>query len=202
MTECRLCDKVLRPTSGALEDTVLHSNAHFICIPALGALVPGYVLLASRRHVTSIVSLSDIEISSLKQILRDLVTAPIYQNGHILFEHGTPNETGGGACIHHYHLHLVPKNDLSLSAIEKRIPMDTRRQLVPDVTSMRFQEVQGGYLLLSDGTTTVCHLSDEIPTQLIRRIIAGYLGIEDQWNWAIYPHMDRVAETIDAVRLK
>lgn len=202
MMECRFCDKVLRPASDALEDTVLYSNAHFICIPALGALVPGYVMLVSRRHVTSIINLSDIEVASLRQILRQFVTVSIYQDGYILFEHGTPNESGGGACIHHYHLHLVPKNNFTLSAIEDRLPMDTQRLLMPDVISIRLQEIHSGYLLLSDGTTTVCHLSDEIPTQLVRRIIAGYLGIEDQWNWVIHTHMDRVAKTIDAVRPK
>ena len=202
MTECRICDKVLRPISDAIEDTVLRSNAHFICIPALGALVPGYVILASKRHVTSITNLFDTEILSLKQLIRDLVAVPTYQEGYILFEHGTPNASGGGACIHHYHLHLVPKHNFTLSGIEDRLPMDTRRVLLPGVTAIHLQALSTGYLLLSDGTTTVVHFSDEIPTQLIRRIIAEYLGIEDQWNWVIYPHMDRVAKTIDAVRPK
>ena len=46
VTECRICDKVLRSEPDAIEDTVLYSNSHFVCIPALGALVPGYVILA------------------------------------------------------------------------------------------------------------------------------------------------------------
>ena len=188
------------PTSNALEDTVLHSNAHFLCIPALGALVPGYLLLASRRHVTSIVELCDMEVESLKQILKDLVKFPIYQDGYLVFEHGTPNAIGGGACIRHYHLHFIPKRDLTLSGIEDRIPMPTTRLLVPDVTSIRSRKPNQGYILLSDGSTTVCHLSSHIPTQLIRRIIAEYIGLVDQWNWVIYPHMDRVAQTIEAVR--
>ena len=127
---------------------------------------------------------------------------PTYEDGYILFEHGTPNASGGGACIHHYHLHLVPKHNITLSGIEDRLPMETRRVVLPDVTTIHMQALSTGYLLLSDGATTVVHFSDQIPTQLVRRIIARYLGIEDQWNWVIYPHMDRVAETIDTVRVK
>ena len=201
--ECRLCDKVIPGASKALEDTILYSNEHVLCIPALGALVPGYVIVTTKRHVTSVVDFSDMEVESLKQILHELIDLPIYQGGYLLFEHAAPNvDIGGGSRIHHYHLHFLPKGDLSLSAIEDQFSVSTKREIVTDIMSMRSRELNQGYVLLSDGSTTVCHLSDEIPSQFIRKIIAGYFGIAHQWNWQVHPHLDIVAQTIETVRTK
>ena len=201
MTECRLCDKVLQRASKALEDTVLLENAHFVCIPALGALLPGYVIVVSKRHVTSINRLTEIEIDSLTSILHQLMGFEIYQDGHLLFEHGTQNSLRGGACIYHYHLHFLPIQNMTISNIEERIPISTTRHMVENIFSVRSNKTEQSYLLLSDGITTVCHMSDEIPSQLVRRIVAEYIGMPEQWNWTIYPHMDRVVQTIDAVRM-
>ena len=200
MTECRLCDKALSPHSSELEDTILLENEHFVCIPALGALLPGYVLLVSRRHVVSIVQLTSDEVLSLNNLLEQLTHLPIYQDGHLLFEHGTPNARGGGACIHHYHLHLAPRNHLTLLQVEETLDFPTHRVTVPDLSAIREHNLQQGYLLISDGRSTVYHISDKIPPQLMRRILANHLGIGEQWNWTIYPHLDRVAQTVAAVR--
>ena len=202
MNECRLCDKALSPHSNALEDTILLENEHFLCIPALGALLPGYVLLVSRRHVISIAQLKSYEILALNGMLAQLTQLPIYQAGHLFFEHGSPNAKGGGACIHHYHIHFAPRNNLTLLEVEESLDFPTRRVTVPDVSAIREHKLKQGYLLISDGRSTVCHISDEIPRQLMRRILANHLGISEQWNWAIYPHLDRVAKTVDAVRQK
>lgn len=197
--ECLYCTKALLANADALEDTVLFENSHFVCLPSLGALVPGYVMLISKRHVTAINQLSVGETKSLVTLVRNLENLGPYREGYLIFEHGLSATEGGNACIDHFHLHLTPSVGLTLLDIENHIPFPTKKIVLPSIISLRDHNLNPGYILISNGKTHVCHVSDEFSSQFIRKILAEHVGLTEKWNWVIYPHMDRVAQTIEMV---
>ena len=94
-----------------LENTKLEETEYFNITPSLGALVDGYVLVISKRHVNSMSELNTEEMKEYKMLIERYrqIFKSIYKNYPIVFEHGTPKlETQNKASsIVHAHTHIV-----------------------------------------------------------------------------------------------
>src|ERR1039457_1845058 len=88
-------------------DRILFSMDSVVAIPGLGPLVYPYILLVTRRHISSISETSPEERTDLLRALRVLADSGLFPSGEIsVFEHGGCGR-GTSSCIDHCHLHLV-----------------------------------------------------------------------------------------------
>ena len=108
---CIFCN-IVKNGSDLRQDTVLYEDEHFFIVPALGALLAGYILLISKDHIGSMCFLSKENKEKLKVILEKLSAIYLARYGFtpLLFEHGaTYNEVNKSACcVDHAHIHVVP----------------------------------------------------------------------------------------------
>lgn len=106
MSDCNFCniDKT------KLENTVLDETKYFLITPSLGALVEGYILIISKKHVNSMSKLNDEEKEEYKLLIKKYreIFKNVYKKYPIIFEHGTSNleETNANSVIH-AHTHIV-----------------------------------------------------------------------------------------------
>jgi hypothetical protein len=70
---------------------------------------------------------------------------------------------------------------------------------LPELT--RLQRAEFGYLFVqeNDGSRRV-YDGQNVPTQLVRRIITSQLGIPERWHWRDYPGQDELVATYHALK--
>ena len=111
-----------------------------------------------------------------------------YDVDSIQFEHGPSSPfQGGGCCIDHAHLHIVPFNvniDLNIAVRE------TYEASGYPATAKSFLLQRKPYLYIkfpqTSGRGSVLLDSTELPSQFMRRVIAKVIGKEDKWDWNIF----------------
>src|SRR5579864_8573109 len=110
--ECRYCSGFLAPDAtgkGLPWNTPVLESEHFVVVPTLGHLIPGWLLLIPRQHYACLGALGpDLrsEVMDLKAESESLLKrlyGPVMK-----FEHGPCSPGTGGTCVSHAHLHLVP----------------------------------------------------------------------------------------------
>lgn len=108
-----------RPTE--ICDRPVANSEHFIVLPSLGALVPGWVLVVPRRPILNLGALNEIEradLDALVHYLRNVLSS--VTNDVFEFEHGPQDRDSSVGCgVDQAHLHLVPLPfDLLSAALE------------------------------------------------------------------------------------
>jgi ATP adenylyltransferase len=139
------------------------------------------------------------EMASFKQVLASAVGQ---RYGSVcMFEHGPSRENSLVGCgVDHAHLHIVPLKFDLFSSVKPFMP--------PDVlwSQASFAECQTeyakgrDYLYLEQPTGAgriATHAS--FGSQLFRRAIARRLGMEDRFDWRIYPQVSNVLATVEEV---
>ena len=102
-----LAEKVL----GLPQNRILYEGRHWIIVPTVGAIVPGYLLFVSKSHRLSVAACGQDEVAELqkltvrtRQILEEQYRAPC-----VLFEHGEGCSCQSTATsVSHCHLHIAP----------------------------------------------------------------------------------------------
>lgn len=206
---CYLCADVARETDSsgiaikygadALDDSFLFESESLFVIPAPGTLVVGYLIVAPRWHVRSFAQLSVDELLTAERILRSAERHAETRGlqKYVFFEHGSASSYRvGAACIDHAHLHACPSPEPS----EVRIILATfGLGLGEEIDGLgNLARVSSGspYLLVGcAGTWFYYAVSDHLPSQLIRRVIARQIGEPDNWNWRVCPLPERFEQT-------
>ena len=183
-------------TQTELKSRVIHNTQNFICLAALGAIRPGYILLLPKKHLFSFAFL-DPSLAQEAEQLKSKLSNKIRKlfSDFIIFEHGVINsEATGGGCIDHAHLHFFPSNvDLFgyLSSEFTYLPIEHIRDLNV------FCAKQQPYLYYEkNGYAYAFLVNKTIPSQFLRRIIMEREGMEGQWDWSVYPGKNDVIKTV------
>lgn len=177
---------------------VIWESPEFVVLPALGALVPGYLLLVPRRHRFSMAALAPPVRPELYAVTRALLQLQAEQwEPGVVFEHGACIAEPGRAeaCIEHAHWHLVP------GGWNLRQEGDDFRQVS---NFERFAESYRGerrYLFLRD-VEARCWVSvgRRLRRQEFRRRIAAALGAPASWDYLTFPFLDNMRATIAGFR--
>lgn len=167
-----------------------------VVIPAVGAFVPGYLLVAPTVHLSSVQGLP----SSRRPAFIDFVDRAV---GHVearygpctVFEHGScrQSERRRSACLTHAHVHIVP-GCYSFDLL--RLPVHEFRTLA-EFSEAPADRRTDGYLMYREPGGLVCYGRDLGVSQYFRRHIATMLGSPDAWDYALFPHMENIRTTID-----
>lgn len=191
--QCFLCDVITGPGDGRewFNQPLAVEPGAGVVLAGVGALVPGYVLVAPAVHVTASTLLDGCARPGFLALF-EYARATLARLDPVVsfFEHGVcgPPDRPRSACVEHAHLHLLPgRHDLATPGV----PVSHH----PDLAAF----LAGGprdrsYFMYSAGGDVVC-APDPRESQHGRRRWAAGLGVPDRWDYALFPEWPAVTET-------
>ena len=204
---CRYCDGFLHedaPYRSVSCNTKLIESRNFVVVPTIGMIIPGWLLILTKHHIPNMASIPLSWYDEMNELLQKAKTivsscfAPPY-----VFEHGAAPQQHqtSGSCVNHAHLHLIPS--IHPVAIEKDILRACNFVPVHGLAALRGEPfAKTGYLYyVNTAGQTYAGPAADVPSQLIRRIVAAHAQKSDQWNWAMFPEKDNILLTLDTIQL-
>ncbi|MGA9643388.1 MAG: hypothetical protein WBQ72_18460 [Terriglobales bacterium] len=176
------------------EDEIIDESENFYAKAALGHFVFGYTLIISKEHYLSFGYLPENLFPEL-EAFRDRVLARLHyicRDPITIMEHGAINRCQrGGACIDHAHLHLMPLAEDLYPILSRRFSFD---ELGSISELQRFKDEQTSYLYYQrEGVLShAVRLTQDVPSQLLRRIACQSLGTPELWDWRATPLRDLI----------
>jgi diadenosine tetraphosphate (Ap4A) HIT family hydrolase len=208
MGECAYCVNILSPKTHILKepwDTVLWETPSFVVVPTVGALVEGWVLIISKRHVPAMGALTLQELFELEEVVarvRYLVRSTY--GSAAVFEHGPACEgTTFGCGVDHAHFHIVPLNIPLTPLVGKALgqsPTWATVEAVREVAVIHSMGVPYLYILENDSDRGFVAGALDIPSQFMRRIIASELGIPNLYDYKQHKFRDNVVSTVSRLK--
>jgi len=185
------------------ESRVVARFENFYLMCGLGQIVEGYLILAAKRHVQSMLDLNDSLAAQLVNVTREARTfvSDLYQPP-IFLEHGRV-----ASCAYHnmmqrdrhcYHAHqlIFPVSvDISRDMATAGFPTeqydswDEARQLMPS---------RAEYLYFQDSALRMhfARVRERCPRQFLRYMVAYHLGRPAEGDWRTFPTWDRVTASV------
>ena len=102
----------------------------------------------------------------------------------MIFEHGSNVCSGGGACVDHLHLHILPFAGDIENHPDLRLP--TRFHPPEPLTDIaELKDRKNSYIFFQNpnGQMKVYDIIDWVPSQLLRLLIAEAQGFGEEFNW-------------------
>ena len=185
---------------GRLSSRIVYEDEHFIVMPPLGQFMVGGLLVLTRRHVLSLAHLTPELLTHLERLVAAIRRTLMDRWGvpPLVFEHGpAPEWSKGVCCVDHAHLNVFPAAVPVHPSLVARmhLPIQSLTELV------RLRPAEFGYLFVqeNDGTRRV-YDGQDVPTQLVRRVITAQLGIPERWHWRDYPGREELLATYTALK--
>lgn len=174
-------------------DVVIASNDHFVALPSLGSIVPGWLLIVPRRPMATLSLMNVDERNALKDIRRDLTKRlQIYQRPVYAFEHGGALESVVSCGVDQAHLHLVP---LSFNLLDVIRDCDMKWHTVDSVDCLSEVVTLGKeYLFAEDENLSLISFPEVQSSQWFRKVIAKECG-EVEWDYKKNPNVPQVMAT-------
>lgn len=178
----------------------IYQTEHFVVFPALGAFIPGWLLIAPKEHYLNTAVLPESLATELNELVNRVQTVLHSEYGPtIVFEHGPASwNARGGCCVEHAHMQIV-STPVELTADLLNAFPGEQIQNLSDLPAwwnnrpyLYFENQSEKKFLFS--------LPDVIPSQYMRQLIASKVGCSEQWNWRQHHFIEEMEET--AVRLR
>jgi ATP adenylyltransferase len=208
MIDCTFCAEMSAGSDGAQWNQPLAETKNFVVVPSLGSLVEGWLLIVPKIHHISMGALPTglrQEADDLERRVSRLLDLE-YRRPIVVFEHGPSAAKHGTGCgVDHAHLHLVPTGCDVLKYAQPFVPASASWRIAgPDSGwDLRTRAYKSGqdYLYLKphddEALVAVC---EDFGSQVFRRAISAYVGIEQEFNWRDYPRIDTVLRTIKTLQ--
>ena len=202
--QCRYCTDFLSPNAKdkrSIWNTALIESRHFLVVPTLGMLVPGWLLIITKEHYLNMGLVPDDFYPELEEV-RKAVRLKLKEKfgSTVVFEHGPgrPGESSG-CGIDHAHWHVVPLSVDLLPELETRFPgrriantLEIKRGLSEATTYIFYEnQIEEAYLFLANG----------LPCQFFRRLIAEKIGKGEHWDWHNEPGLSNIVTTLQQLQL-
>jgi diadenosine tetraphosphate (Ap4A) HIT family hydrolase len=166
-----------------------------VAVSAVGALVPGHILVSPIDHTRSVRELAphrrEAFLAFARQVRRHLENAygPV-----TLFEHGSCRDTRQrrSACVTHTHIQLLPGR---YRFDRLPLPVSSSDSLEGLLAAAAKLGNERGYLLHQEPGARVCLAADVGVSQYFRRHIAEVVGEPDDWDYALFPRWENIRAT-------
>jgi diadenosine tetraphosphate (Ap4A) HIT family hydrolase len=194
---CALCLAVSQSEGSnfPLYNTHLFSTPGFVILPALGPIVLGHVLVVTRDHITSLGQTGRSTIDEYEALVESVIRRPGYSRRDLLeAEHGSSDQESAGACITHAHVNLIPGLGSLVEVLDHELP---RLPIEPSPAGLLFPPPP--YIFMRAADHVRLFRAHDVGSQRIRRAIFERLS-RDDWDWAVFPHLDVVAATVELWR--
>ena len=192
-TNCTLCSCYLKKNDidKYLSDTILFESNNFFVVPQYHCIIPGYILLSSKRHVTSTASLSQTEFEELKYVIEGIMSFITQRFGltPIMFEHGSSDSNTIGTT--HHHIHFLPTifpntneiiDEYGLRALEK-------------FDDLRTCDTKNDYLFLQNNKGKI-YFAENRNTKMLRTLIGKQLGNPDIFCEPLQTYEENIRKTV------
>jgi len=183
-----------------LPSRIVYEDEHFIVMPPLGEFMEGGLLVLTREHILSLAHLTPAQFDRLERLLSAIQKVLVKHWGvaPLVFEHGPAPDWGKGVCcVDHAHLNIFPAPVQVHPHLAERINFSFR----PLAELAQLRRAEFGYLFVQENDDTRrAYDGRDVPTQLVRRIIATQLGILDRWHWRDYLGREEMLTTYHALR--
>ena len=174
------------------EDEIIDESENFYAKAALGHFVFGYTLIISKEHFPSFSYVPDQLFPELESF-RDHVLHKLHNicaNPITILEHGAMNRCQrGGSCIDHAHLHLMPLAADLYPLLSERFSFSELGS-ISDLRIFKDQQVPYLYYQREGQRSHGVGLSQDVPSQTLRRIACQALGTPELWDWRNTPLRD------------
>lgn len=163
------------------ENTIIEETTSFRIIPGTGALVEGYLLIVSKRHLLAMSDLSPAEQREYRYLIKKYRAKfkSIYNQFPIIFEHGSPDSKShiSANSVNHAHTHIMNHQFTNESRILQKINLQPCNFLNLYVNARNY------VFYLNPQNQTYISFDFPPTSQLMRRLIAEDLKIPSQYNW-------------------
>ena len=179
------------------ENTIIDESDNFIVLPAIGALVDGYLMIVSKKHINSMSELKENERKEYELLIRKYrnIFKNIYNKFPIIFEHGSPISDSDmkSNSIVHAHTHIVNHEFLNEDRIIKK--MNFKR-----LDNLNYLSRKQNYIMYIN-PENVCYISYNFEpiSQFMRIEIAKDLNILDKYDWRENDFNDNIIITINKI---
>jgi len=188
------------------EGRVFMENPSGIAVASLGQIVEGYAVVFGRQHK---LSLRSLEKDDRREFLRFVRAARKRVEEHfgptVMFEHGASCTGTNVSCgVNRIHLHIVPYTSRSLkNEIKKMFECQEIASTIEQILEkLRCFDVDSPYFWIEEGGSVfLFSYGEKRESQVVRRVIAQQVGMDEQWNWRDYPTQEvaeRVAKELSA----
>jgi ATP adenylyltransferase len=186
-------------------DKAIYETANFIITPSIGAMIEGWILIISKRHVPAMGALTEKELSELNELLiktRHLMR--LSYGSAVVFEHGPACEgTAFGCGIDHAHFHVIPLSTTLAPLVERELRSTVKWEAINDVRDLSRIHVRNEsylYILENNGIHGIAACLRDIPSQFMRRIIANSLGIPALYDYKKYEFRQNTIATFHRLK--
>lgn len=184
--------------SSVLEQSILWQDEQLYLTPAPGNIVPGYLILATKRHVKNFATLPEYLLQRVALVLRAIRSeadrlglAPC-----VSFEHGAVSMySRGAACVDHAHIHICPSPDAGeLFRFMKKHFAETEIPHLSDLTTVSGTGTP--YIWLNTPNRMCSYQVEVAPSQLLRQCLADQWNLTSCWDWRSHPMRENYLETL------
>ena len=176
------------------ENTIIDESENFIVIPSIGALVDGYLMIVSKKHINSMSELKENERIEYKLLIEKYRNKfkKIYNKFPIIFEHGSPinNSDMKASSVIHAHTHIVNHKFIDENLVIKKLKFKR-------VDNLNYLSRKQNYIMYIN-QKNICYISYnfEPTSQMMRKIIAKELGYENKFDWKKEMFIENINSTI------
>ncbi len=184
-----------------VHDIVILENDHFVALPSLGSIVPGWMLIVPRRPMTTLSLMTDEERRAIAEIRAEICfRLQIYGREIFQFEHGGSIGSVVSCGVDQAHLHVVP---LKFDLVSAAGQFDFGWEICGGITSLSEKQTRGQeYLFVEHSDYAIVGFPKSPVSQWFRRLIAQNYGVME-WDYKANPNLDRVQQTArELARLK
>ena len=183
-----------------LPSRIVYEDADFIVMPPLGEFIEGGLLVLTREHVLSMAHLRPGQFDRLERLVSAIGEVLLKRWGvaPLVFEHGPAPSAGKGVCcVDHAHLNVFPAK----VQVHPHLMGRSHEPVARLANLARLKDREYGYLFVQENDG-IRHTYDgrDVPTQLVRRIIATQLGMPERWHWREYPGCAELLATCAALK--
>jgi ATP adenylyltransferase len=199
---CRICASLGLPViERPLADRPLFAAEGFEVWLSLGAFIEGWLLLIPKDHQLNIARLPArsmpqlVELCERVQVAVERLYGPV-----VMFEHGpAQTETLVGCGVDHAHLHMVPFAGSLRQAIDLVISTTLTWSELSGLPALLSSGIEEPYVYIDDADGVFVATGARIGSQLVRRALANSVGCPGQYDWARFPHLDKVRDAADSL---
>ena len=192
LNNCCICDEIRTGRLCAslfecypIKNRFCFESPNFIVVPSVSPLNAGHVLIFTKEHRSSMMSIPVTVKAQLFEVIAKMYDHVRANFGTpFIFEHGANDPADQGCGVNHAHIHILP---LEVS-LRNQVMKEIRLQYPPDnwgsIQELLFNEsISPSDLLYGENPDRMLfYNSGMILSQSIRRIISAIKG-SPQWDW-------------------
>lgn len=179
---------------------IVYEGKHWVVCPTIGAIVPGYVLIISKKHHLSIMNCNEEEVLELQRLLKKTrkILESIYHYPCISFEHGSSCSIGNTpSCIDHCHLHVLPlkediynRIDIKQFQVERIESLKNLFKINKNLSYLLYQNHEEQFFVMH---------SNIYISQYFRQLISISEGDSEKWDWRHNFFLENIKTTINDI---